>query len=106
MLQLGSGKYGDALRVLAGGGRAANQMEYAAKHGASALPLFPTSSSSGAGADTVISGADSSAGGVSAARTDIASNRDRADEYGGGGGSESGAAHRPSPDDIAAGQAE
>lgn len=43
---MGSGKYGDALRVLAGGGRAANQVEYAAKHGASATPLFPTTGES------------------------------------------------------------
>lgn len=37
-MQLGSGKYGDTLRVLAGGGSAANQVEYTSRYG-SALPV-------------------------------------------------------------------
>lgn len=37
--QLGSSKYGDTLRVLAGGGSAANQVEYTSKYG-SALPVL------------------------------------------------------------------
>jgi len=36
--QLGSGKYGDALRVLAGGGRAANQIEYTTRYGSASVP--------------------------------------------------------------------
>lgn len=39
--QLGSGKHGDAMRLLAGGGSAANQIEYTNKYG-SALPVFFT----------------------------------------------------------------
>lgn len=39
MIQLGSGKHGDAMRLLAGGGSAANQIEYTNKYG-SALPVF------------------------------------------------------------------
>jgi hypothetical protein len=38
---LGSGKHGDAMRLLAGGGTAASQIEYTNKYG-SALPVFFT----------------------------------------------------------------
>lgn len=55
-LQLGSGKYGDTLRVLAGGGSAANQVEYISKYG-SALPVLPTES--GEHPDTATIGASS-----------------------------------------------
>jgi hypothetical protein len=46
-LQLGSGKHGDAMRLLAGAGSAANQIEYTTKYG-SALPVFFTEEDSGA----------------------------------------------------------
>ena len=47
-MQLGSGKHGDMLRVLAGGRSAANQLEYTAKHGsAAAVPQLPPARSGG-----------------------------------------------------------